>query len=116
MVDRLKINGSLARKALADLEERGIIKRIVSHSSANIYSMFKGSYNGKWVILTQLCSTSSRWIRVDDFIVRGHEHGMKEGFRRTGIVYLESSKRQWTLIAFFENQSNTSLRRALLQA
>lgn len=40
LVDRLKINGSLARKALADLEEQGQIKKVVSHSKLNIYSAF----------------------------------------------------------------------------
>jgi small subunit ribosomal protein S25e len=39
LVDRLKINGSLARKALADLEEKGQIKKVVGHSKMNIYSM-----------------------------------------------------------------------------
>lgn len=38
LVDRLKINGSLARKCLADLEEKGIIKPIVQHSKMKIYS------------------------------------------------------------------------------
>ncbi|KAF7720124.1 40S ribosomal protein S25 [Penicillium ucsense] len=38
LVDRLKINGSLARKALADLEEQGQIKKVVSHSKLNIYT------------------------------------------------------------------------------
>lgn len=40
LVDRLKINGSLARKALADLEEKGQIKKVVGHSKMNIYSAF----------------------------------------------------------------------------
>lgn len=40
LVDRLKINGSLARKALADLEEQGVIKKIVKHSKLSIYSTF----------------------------------------------------------------------------
>ncbi|KAK3112418.1 40S ribosomal protein S25 [Teratosphaeriaceae sp. CCFEE 6253] len=40
LVDRLKINGSLARKALNDLEERGVIKKVVAHSSGNIYSQY----------------------------------------------------------------------------
>ena len=31
LVDRLKINGSLARKALADLEDRGVIRKVVQH-------------------------------------------------------------------------------------
>ncbi|KAK2027415.1 ribosomal protein S25 [Colletotrichum zoysiae] len=38
LVDRLKINGSLARRCLADLEEKGIIKPIVMHSKMKIYS------------------------------------------------------------------------------
>lgn len=41
LVDRLKINGSLARKALNDLEEKGQIRKIVSHSSGNIYSKWQ---------------------------------------------------------------------------
>lgn len=39
LVDRLKINGSLARQALADLEERGQIKKVVGHHNLNVYSM-----------------------------------------------------------------------------
>jgi small subunit ribosomal protein S25e len=39
LVDRLKINGSVARRALADLEERGQIKKVVGHSKLSIYSM-----------------------------------------------------------------------------
>merc|ERR1712134_214796 len=38
LVDRLKINGSLARKCIADLEERGIIRPIVTHSKMKIYT------------------------------------------------------------------------------
>ena len=38
LVDRLKINGSLARKALHDLEEKGQIKKVVGHSKLSIYS------------------------------------------------------------------------------
>lgn len=38
LVDRLKINGSLARKALNDLEEKGQIKKVVGHSRLSIYS------------------------------------------------------------------------------
>ncbi|KAF9762165.1 40S ribosomal protein S25 [Fusarium sp. DS 682] len=39
LVDRMKINGSLARQCLADLEEKGIIKPVVTHSKMKIYSM-----------------------------------------------------------------------------
>lgn len=38
LVDRMKINGSLARQCLADLEEKGIIKPVVTHSKMKIYS------------------------------------------------------------------------------
>ncbi|KAJ5901613.1 40S ribosomal protein S20 [Penicillium taxi] len=38
LVDRHKINGSLARRVLVDLEERGQIKKIVGHSKMNIYT------------------------------------------------------------------------------
>ena len=38
LVDRLKINGSLARKALNDLEEKGMIKKVVGHSRGGIYT------------------------------------------------------------------------------
>ncbi|MBE7182428.1 MAG: 40S ribosomal protein S25 [Terriglobus roseus] len=38
LVDRLKINGSLARQALADLEEKGVIKPVVKHSKCSVYS------------------------------------------------------------------------------
>ncbi|TLD25208.1 hypothetical protein PspLS_06060 [Pyricularia sp. CBS 133598] len=37
LVDRLKINGSLARQCLADLEEKGQIKPVVTHSKMKIY-------------------------------------------------------------------------------
>lgn len=39
LVERLKINGSLARKALRELESKGIIKPIEKHSAQQIYSM-----------------------------------------------------------------------------
>lgn len=40
LVDRLKINGSLARQALKDLEDKGQIKKVVGHSKLSIYSQF----------------------------------------------------------------------------
>ena len=39
LVDRMKINGSLARQCLAELEEKGIIKPVITHSKMKIYSM-----------------------------------------------------------------------------
>lgn len=41
LVDRLKINGSLARQALKDLEEKGQIKKVVGHHNLSIYSRFR---------------------------------------------------------------------------
>lgn len=38
LVDRLKVNGSLARKCLKDLEAQGLIKPVVTHSKMQIYS------------------------------------------------------------------------------
>ncbi|PZD00393.1 Ribosomal protein S25 [Pyrenophora tritici-repentis] len=43
LVDRLKINGSLARKALADLEANGQIKKVVGHSKLSIYTRAVGA-------------------------------------------------------------------------
>ncbi|KAF2143367.1 uncharacterized protein K452DRAFT_317524 [Aplosporella prunicola CBS 121167] len=42
LVDRLKINGSLARKALSDLETNGQIKKVVSHSKCTVYTRAVG--------------------------------------------------------------------------
>ncbi|EPQ59686.1 ribosomal protein S25 [Gloeophyllum trabeum ATCC 11539] len=38
LIERLKVNGSLARRAIAHLEKEGQIKRIVHHSSQLIYT------------------------------------------------------------------------------
>ncbi|KAI8325310.1 ribosomal protein S25 [Martensiomyces pterosporus] len=38
LVDRLRINGSLARRALRDLEARGSIRLISAHNSQLIYT------------------------------------------------------------------------------
>lgn len=38
MVDRLKVNGSLARRALKALEEEGIIKPVITHSKQKTYT------------------------------------------------------------------------------
>merc|ERR1712071_408229 len=42
LVDRLKINGSLARKALNDLEAQGQIKKVVAHSKCTVYTRAVG--------------------------------------------------------------------------
>ena len=38
LVDRMKINGSLARQCITDLEEKGLIKPITTHSKMKIYT------------------------------------------------------------------------------
>ena len=43
LVDRLKVNGSLARQCLKDLEEKGQIKQVVGHSKMKIYSTLTAS-------------------------------------------------------------------------
>ncbi|KAK1772771.1 ribosomal protein S25 [Phialemonium atrogriseum] len=43
LVDRLKINGSLARTCLKDLEEKGQIRQIVGHSKMKIYTRAVGA-------------------------------------------------------------------------
>lgn len=36
--ERLKIRGSLARKALSELQQKGLIKQVVKHSAQLIYT------------------------------------------------------------------------------
>ena len=38
LVDRLKINGSVARRMLAELESKGLIKKVSHSSSLQIYT------------------------------------------------------------------------------
>jgi small subunit ribosomal protein S25e len=38
LVDRLRVNGSLARVAIRELEEKGLIRKISTHGSQLIYS------------------------------------------------------------------------------
>ncbi|KAJ2955282.1 hypothetical protein NUW54_g14750 [Trametes sanguinea] len=40
LIERLKVNGSLARVAIRHLEKEGQIKRIVHHSGQLIYSAY----------------------------------------------------------------------------
>jgi len=42
LVERLKVNGSLARRAIRHLETEGTIKRIVHHHSQLIYTRTSG--------------------------------------------------------------------------
>lgn len=38
LIDRLKINGSLARRAIKHLEQEGQIKRVVHHHAQLVYT------------------------------------------------------------------------------
>ena len=38
LIDRMKINGSLARRAIAHLEKEGLIKRVVHHNAQLVYT------------------------------------------------------------------------------
>ncbi|ODV92138.1 hypothetical protein CANCADRAFT_42755 [Tortispora caseinolytica NRRL Y-17796] len=38
LVDRLKINGSLARRALRELEAQGVIRPVINHSKQQTYT------------------------------------------------------------------------------
>ena len=38
LIDRMKINGSLARRAIAHLEKEGLIKRVVHHHAQLVYT------------------------------------------------------------------------------
>ncbi|KAM0330729.1 hypothetical protein ACHAQA_003681 [Verticillium albo-atrum] len=42
LVDRMKINGSLARRCIKDLEEKGLIRPVVQHSKMLIYTRAVG--------------------------------------------------------------------------
>lgn len=61
LVDRLKINGSLARRCLKDLEEKGQIKQVVGHSKMKIYSTLRAvQVIAQGQLLTRMPS-SCRW-------------------------------------------------------
>ena len=38
LIDRLRINGSVARRALSDLEAKGLIKKVSHHAALPIYT------------------------------------------------------------------------------
>lgn len=42
LIDRLKINGSLARVAIRHLEREGAIKRIIHHNGQWVYTRVSG--------------------------------------------------------------------------
>lgn len=38
LIDRMKVNGSLARRAIAHLESEGLIKKVVHHNAQLVYT------------------------------------------------------------------------------
>ena len=64
LIERLKVNGSLARVAIRHLEKEGQIKRIVHHSAQLIYSAYRFSFaRVSPLILTVSHSTvKRRWL------------------------------------------------------
>jgi hypothetical protein len=69
LVDRMKINGSVARRCLVDLEEKGMIKKVVAHSKLSIYSMFSALD----VILRQTDSNKQQLVQLPLQTSRGYE-------------------------------------------
>jgi small subunit ribosomal protein S25e len=61
---RLKINGSLARKALNDLEAQGTIKKVVGHNTCNIYSTSTWAANTR-ISGTKLTPTLARTVTAE---------------------------------------------------
>ncbi|KAF9448373.1 hypothetical protein P691DRAFT_800880 [Macrolepiota fuliginosa MF-IS2] len=67
LIERLKVNGSLARVAIRHLKKDGLIKPIVHHSSQLIYSAYTDPASDKLrsMILYLLCSTSNLFSRLN---------------------------------------------------
>lgn len=62
----MKINGSVAREVLKNLEEEGLIKKVVSHARLVVYSKLcvpDLEVEGETNIC---CSTSGRWCGLID--------------------------------------------------
>lgn len=64
LVDRMKINGSLARRCLKDLEEKGQIKPVVTHSKMKIYSTSLSSPHGNSLLPPNPFTNSSTPARA----------------------------------------------------
>ena len=58
LVDRLKVNGSLARQCIHELEEKGMIKPIVTHSKMKIYSKKPPGQRAFWTCYADQISSS----------------------------------------------------------
>ncbi len=75
LVDRLKINGSLARKCLKDLEEKGQIKPVVTHSKMKIYSMLPENTLTQWPLkCTDFVQPEPSVLQIKPSISRYHDN------------------------------------------
>jgi small subunit ribosomal protein S25e len=99
LVDRLKINGSVARQALADLEEKGLIKKVVSHARMRVWSELRLGHCKRCVFVLTLSQHALsvvvirfRLARVTWFPLRqwdGHDT-RRRGLKQTRIVATSS--------------------------
>jgi hypothetical protein len=58
LIERMKINGSVARKAMRTLEAQGLIKKVVHHHGQWVYSAFLPSSLFTPVLTKFLCNIS----------------------------------------------------------
>lgn len=65
LIDRMKINGSLARKAMRHLEKEGLIKKVVHHNAQWVYSAFLPGCFVSCMRLTLCVSPGDCRYRVD---------------------------------------------------
>lgn len=62
----MKINGSLARSCIKDLEEKGMIKPVVQHSKLKIYSTSLALVAWPWLSSSQLLRLVSVCMETKD--------------------------------------------------
>ncbi|KAH6699340.1 S25 ribosomal protein-domain-containing protein [Verticillium dahliae] len=75
LVDRMKINGSLARRCIKDLEEKGLIRPVVQHSKMQIYSMFARHAVTRGIAANKLSPCCWRYRLNDSPYCDGHDFG-----------------------------------------
>lgn len=59
LIERMKINGSLARKAMRTLEDMGLIKKVVHHHGQWVYSAFSSDLRDSslcWPVNLIICA------------------------------------------------------------
>lgn len=107
LVDRLKINGSLARKCLKDLEEKGMIKQVVGHSKMKIYSAVSPSKANRhlWTENTNTQDSPSRWrwwwrrSSCREGVIFGRSRRMRKAGRREPEPEVQKETRAGPIVA-----------------